>query len=199
LLEGENYDAIRVFAPNFQTNSVNVLWNREDGKKRRYLNCDFTVAAEKGSSSNTWVVTYTAINEAGGLIFTNKLLYVAPADGYQRKVTLNGPPWPKYMYLRSRSPVIYSRVLLKHDDLQETNKGIGFRIIFESWANPYGERNLEYDSRLEENWYVKDELRTEAKAAIEAGRLPPKPDIAQRIKALNERLEKEKSSKGSEK
>jgi len=103
------------------------------------------------------------------------------------------------MYLRSRSPAIYSRVLLKHDDLQETNKGIGFRIIFESWANPYGERNLEYDSRLEENWYVKDELRTEAKAAIEAGRLPPKPDIAQRIKALNERLEKEKSSKGSEK
>jgi len=192
LVKGEDYDTIRVFAPNSQTNSVDVLWHRGDGKKRKHLFSDFTVSAENVTGSNIWSVTYTATDATGGMIFTNELLYMAPADGYQRKVMLNGPPWPTYMYLRSRSPAIYSRILLKHDTWRELNKGEGFRMFYESWVNPYGERNLEYDNRLEENGHVKDELRTEAKAAIEAHRLPPKPDIPQRIKAMNKRLEKEK-------
>ena len=193
LVKGESYDAIRVFAPDSQTNSVDVLWTREDGKRQRYLNRDFTVAAEKVSGSNTWTVTYTATGATGGMIFTNELLYVAPSDGYQREVVLNGPPWPTYMYLRSRSPSIYSRVQLRQDTWWEPDRGEGFRLITESWVNPYGDRNLEYDSRLETNWHVMDELRREAKAAIQAKRLPPKPDVSRRIKAMNERLENEKA------
>jgi len=193
LVKGESHDAIRVFAPDSQTNSVDVLWTREDGKRQRYLNRDFTVAAEKVSGSNTWTVTYTATGATGGMIFTNELLYVAPSDGYQREVVLNGPPWPTYMYLRSRSPSIYSRVQLRQDTWREPDRGEGFRLITESWVNPYGDLNLEYDSRLETNWHVMDELRREAKAAIQAKRLPPKPDVSRRIKAMNERLENEKA------
>ena len=40
-----------------------------------------------------------------------------------------------------------------------------------------------------------DELKDEAKAAIQTKKLAPKPDIPQRIKSMNEKLEREKAEK----
>ena len=57
------------------------------------------------------------------------------------------------------------------------------------------DRSLEYDDRLEINWRVREALTAESVAAIRSKRLPPKPDISQRIKETNERVVREEAEK----
>jgi hypothetical protein len=68
-------------------------------------------------------------------------------------------------------------------------------ITYKARVNPFGERNLEYDESVKRNWRVEKELTEEAKTAIVAGRRFPKPDIPQRIKAMGERVAREKAEK----
>ena len=149
---------------------------------------------------SSWPTVYRATNENDGIICSEKLLYVAPETGYQKETILqketvlhNPTEMEIYLYLRSRKPAIYSRILLKHEAWLEPDTGDNFRILYKAWINPFGERSLEYDQRMTQNSRVEKELTQEAKAAIEKGRLFQKPDIEQRIKAMNELTAKEKA------
>lgn len=174
--------------------SLDLLANVGEKKTppdKRYADVQADVSFDL--TGRCWTVVYRATNGTDGIICSNKFLYEAPEAGYQKELVLRCPSRePKYLYLRSRSPAIFSRVLLEHDAWQEPDTGENFRIRYEAWINPYGDRNLEYDDRAEQSWRVKDELTEEAKAEIEAKRLPPKHDIPLRIKTMNARVVREK-------
>ena len=76
--------------------------------------------------------------------------------------------WRRYLYVRSRDPAIYSRVLFEHDASIGTNPSL--RVSCKAWVNPYGERSLEADTRVTENhWRTRKELTAEAVQAIRSG------------------------------
>lgn len=187
-------ELIRVASPNSQTNGLDVFTERaRRAAAGKYT--DLIVAADFDLASGWWRVTFSATNGTDGIVVSDDLLYEAPKEGYGKSVVRTGPPWPKYLYLRSRTPVIYTRLDLDCDVWNGSTTNRLLTINYKAWINPYGGRNLEYDQRVAQNWRVEEELTVEAKQALDAKRLPPRPDITQRIKATNERLEKEKAEK----
>ena len=189
-------ELISVVSPNSQTNGLDVFMERaRRAVAGKYT--DLTVLADFEPSNGWWRVTYSATNGTDGVLVGSDFLYEAPKEGYTKVVVLAGPPWPKYLYLRSRTPVIYTRLDLDHDVWEGSVTNRVLQINYKAWINPYGERNLEYDRSLQSNWRVEEELTIEAKAALEKKSLPPKPDIPQRIKAMNEKMEKEKASRSN--
>lgn len=143
---------------------------------------DLAVEVVYDPTDQNWTVTYSATNGTDGLIVLTNLLYEAPQEGYQKQILLNGAPWPKYLYLRSRAPAIYSRLELEHSILKESKTNEAFRITYRAWINPYGSRNLEYESELAEQWQLRKQLEREAKAAFRQNRRPSKPDLQGFIK-----------------
>ena len=158
---------------------------------------DVQAEASFDTTGRCWTVVYRATNGTDGIVLCDNFLYAAPEEGYQKEVVLQ-PSFraPKYLYLRSRSPAVYSRVLLEHDSWREPDTGENFRIRYKAWINPYGERNLEADERVtKDNWRTRNELTEEAVQDIRSGRLPPKPDIVRRIRETDERLAREEAVK----
>ena len=49
------------------------------------------------------------------------------------------------------------------------------RVSHETWTNPYGVPNFEYDSDM--NFDLRMYLEDEAETALQDGRLPPEPNI----------------------
>ena len=194
LIRREGPRSLRAYSPHSQTNGLDLMEERPD-KLRKGSYSDIQIAINWLPNSNRWEVVFSAPNGADGLLVGTNLLYEAPQDGYQKNVAVNGPPWPQYVYLRSRVQPLYTRIDLEYYPWKgsDTNQVLG--ICYKAWVNPFGERNLEYDQRSSKSRRVERELAQEAKAAIEKGRLYQKPDIEQRIKATNERLEKEKAEK----
>lgn len=154
---------------------------------------DVSFVADYDLNSGWWKITYSATNESDGIVVSDELLYEAPHKGYEKKVVVNGPPWPKFIFLKSRIPAIFSRIALDYYvwDGAPTNRVLS--IYYKSWTNPYGDRSLEHFKIAEQNWQVEKELEAEARAAIKANKHPRKPDISQRIKAMNDKLEKDKA------
>jgi hypothetical protein len=193
LIRREGSRAIRVQSPHSQTNGLDLMAERLNKLSwNSYM--DVQIAVNWLPNSNKWEMTLSAPHEADGLLVVTNLLYEAPQEGYVNNTTVDGPPWPQYVYLRSRMPPVYSRL-----DLECNPWGAGtnqmFGLSYKAWVNPYGERNLEYNQELEKNWRVEKELAAEAKAAIEAGTRPTKPDIQKRIQEMGERLVREKVEK----
>mgnify|MGYP006292988241 CR=1 FL=1 len=181
-----NNPLIRVLSPQSQTKTLDLLAEENDKNKSGEY-ADFQVAANYDETEGNWIVTYSATNGTDGIIVGNDLLYEAPEDGYQQEVVLNGPPWPRYLYLRSRTPAIYSRLDLEHSIWKESEKQQGFRISYKSWVNPYGSRNLEYDTDLKEEWRLRKQLEKDAKSLLKQGKRPEKPDLKALIKAEKEK------------
>jgi len=194
LIRREGPRAIRAHSPHSQTNGLDLMEERPD-RLRAESYADIQLAINWLPNSNRWEVVFSAPNGADGLLVGTNLLYEAPQDGYQKNVAVSDPPWPQHVYLRSRKQPIYSRIDLEYYPWKgsDTNQVLG--ICYKAWVNPFGERNLEYDQRASQSRRTERELTQEAKTAIEKGRRYQKPDIEQRIKATNERLEKEKAAK----
>ena len=187
-------ELIRVASPNSRTNGLDVFAQKaRRASAGKYT--DLIVAADFEPASGWWRVTYSATNGTDGIVVGSDLQYEAPKEGYQKAVVLAGPPYPRYLYLKSRAPVIYTRLDLDHNVWEGAATNRLLTINYKAWINPYGDRNLEYDRRVEQNWRVEEELTADAKQALEARRLPAKPDIGQRIKATNERVAKEKEER----
>jgi hypothetical protein len=160
-------------------------------------NADVQAEASFDTTGRCWTVVYRATNGTDGIVLCDNFLYAAPEEGYKKEIVLQ-PSFraPKYLYLRSRSPAVYSRVLLEHDSWREPDTGGNFRIRYKAWINPYGERNLEADERVtKDNWRTRNELTKEAVQDIRSGRLPPKSDIVRRIRETAERLAREEAVK----
>lgn len=134
-----------------------------------------------------WMLTFLATNGTDGLIVDTNLLYVAPQEGYQRKAILVEPSVRSYVYLRSRNPAIYSRIELDPSiwNVSETNEGL--RVDFKAWINPYGSRNLEYETELDENWQLRKLLEADARKWLQINVLPPEPDLSSMMKTQTER------------
>ena len=194
LIRREGPRPIRADSPHSQTNSLDLMQERPDKLKDGGYT-DIRVAVSWQPASNKWTVTYSAPNASDGLIAGTNLLYEAPQKGYQQEIVLSDPPWPRYVYLRSRTPSIFSRLNLEYFPWKGADTNQVFSINYKAWVNPFGDRNFEYDERVKKNWRVEDELTEEAKTAIKAGKRFPKPDIPQRIKAMAERVAREKAEK----
>lgn len=87
-------------------------------------------------------------DDAAGLILSDQFLGMAPESGYQKSLTLifedRKPVQQKYLYVRSRTPAIYSR-------FEIGGAGMGrdwLQLGLQGHTNPYGERNLEMDEQF---------------------------------------------------
>jgi hypothetical protein len=188
----------------FQTDGTNAVsrpldllaWKSDPGWKRSVTaDADLRIDAAFNADKKTWNVTYSITNGPGGIVLVDKILYEAPADGYAPSVSMsvavtNMQGLQCYLYVKSRDPAVYSRVLFAH--------GIGFgtnmdlRVSCKAWVNPYGDRNLEYDERVDGVYGVSNDLEKEAKAALRSKQLPQKPDVAERVRQRRERNERER-------
>lgn len=149
-----------------------------------------------------WSLTVSATNGTDGIVLDNDMLYEAPATGYVAKISLvitNAPVQREgmYLYLRSRSPAVYTRFRLEYDHWNDQQRdGQCLRLFCKVWINPYGERNLEADERVtKKNWRTREELTAEATQAIRSRRLVVKPNIERRIKETEERVAREEAVK----
>jgi hypothetical protein len=69
----------------------------------------------------------------------------------------------------------------------------GFRISYKAWINPYGSRNLEYESDLAGQWRLRKQLEREAKTNLLQNKRPSKPDLPKLVKEAKEKAEKGKN------
>lgn len=182
---------VRVLSPHSETNALDLLAEKPDKPKYRTY-ADVQVAADFNKAENKWTITYSATNGTDGLIVGTNLLYEAPQDGYQRAVVVHGPPWPQYLYLRSRTPAIYSRLDLEYFPWRGSDTSQAISISYKAWINPCGSRNLEYESDLAGQWQLRKQLEQEAKADLLRNKYPPKPDLPKLIKEAKEKAEKDK-------
>ncbi|MEI9478893.1 MAG: carboxypeptidase-like regulatory domain-containing protein, partial [Deltaproteobacteria bacterium] len=97
---------------------------------------DLRIDAAFDAEKNNWIVTYAATNGAGGLILSDSMLYEAPESGYvpQATVIVTNQEQGCYLYLKSRTPTIYSRILFNH---RYNNRGdLTLRLYCKAWVNP---------------------------------------------------------------
>ena len=156
-------------------------------------NADLRIDAAFDAAKKCWNVTYSITNGPGGIVLSDKMLYEAPADGYAPSVSVtvtNVYDWRRYLYVKSRAPAIYSRVLFEHSASVGTNPSL--RVSCKAWVNPYGDHSLEYDERADSLFGLEYGLRCEAVAALASGKYPERPDMAKRVDELREQLRKAK-------
>jgi hypothetical protein len=191
LIHREDYKAIRVSSSHDQTSTLDLL--AKYGANATVTSYwDLQVAVDYGVATRKWTVTYIASNGTDGIVTGDELLYEAPQDGYQKEVVLNGPPWPQHLYVRSRTPAIYSRLDLEHNIRKYSNTNEDIQINFKAWINPYGERNLEYESDLTNHWELRKQLEKAAKSALGKNERPSKPDLPKLIQEAKDKAEKDK-------
>lgn len=183
---------IRVSSAETKKATLDVLKQKGEDLSAALRHSDLSVEVAYSQTGHKWAVTYAATNGTDGLVVSNDLLYEAPQEGYRGEVVLNGPPWPRYLYLRNRSPAVYSRIALEHFAWKETETNQGFRINYKAWINPYGLRNLEYESDLGEQWQLRKQLEREARADLIQNKRPEKPDFPKLVKEAKEKAEKDK-------
>ena len=142
--------------------------------------CDLELTATFDKDNSTWKLTLRPGNAGGGIQASEELLYEAPEVGYTAEHVIvperHKLPKTRYIYLRSREPVIYTRA-----EIAAVVVGSGFvRLCLDSVTNPYGDRNLEGEPDLP--YEVIKPLTDEARAALRQKKLPPKPDLQKLIK-----------------
>jgi hypothetical protein len=168
-----------------------------DGRWAEVEYADLRLEARLDSTNRCWTVTLSTTNETDGLVLSDELLFEAPTSGYMPQGTLSvtgRTDQIKYIYLRSRMPSIYTRILLKYYNWYDNRTKENLRFFIAEWINPYGGRTFEYDGRPASVPALTRILTEEAKAAIRAGKHPEYPDIPQRVKEQEEKeaAEKEK-------
>ncbi|MDR2849561.1 MAG: hypothetical protein LBW77_03345, partial [Verrucomicrobiota bacterium] len=153
---------------------------------------DLLIDAAFDADQTCWNITYSITNGPGGIVLSDKMLYEAPEIGYVRSVSVtvtNVYDWPRYLYVNSRTPTVYSRVLFFHNVRIEETPSL--RLSCKVWTNPYGERNLEQDERSDSVFGLLGGLESEAKAALASGKYPEKPDMDKRVKEAQAQVKKE--------
>lgn len=153
------------------------------------MDTDVIVQVRSNQTQNGYNVCFTVPDVSGGILETNVLMYTAPESGYQTNLVYYVPVINKEMfktntffYIKARGSKVYARVNASFTSYGYDNGGV--ILDFQSWANPYGERNLEDESRLQ--YETKQRLHDEAEAALLQGKLPPKPNIQQLLKTEGE-------------
>ena len=161
-------------------------------------NADLRINADFNSVGQCWNITYSITNGPGGIVMSDEMLYEAPANGYSPSVSAsfaNGYEQRKYLYVRSRTPSVYSRVMFVHG-VSAGAGGVYLNVSCKAWVNPYGDRNLEYDERVDSAFFLADTLRKEALEAFAVGRYPEKPkDMGKLAEETRERVMREQEER----
>jgi len=138
-----------------------------------------------------WEVVFTTCGAGSGVSASDEELYEAPEGEYRDEWSFMARdmdlPEDHFLYVKSRTPSIYSRVEIT--DIRVTREHV--RIYGSSTTNPYGDRVLDSvdfppystEPEFERIYQVGDRLEEEAKAALREGRLPPRPKIMALIEA----------------
>jgi hypothetical protein len=150
---------------------------------------DFVLDATQRPAQDGWEGTFTATNRTVGLIWSDRLLYQAPTEGYVTKIPLTAPRKrieKKYLYLKLRDPEIYARICFQYGCGNSPELMFNYLFVL----NPYGGRTFEYDERYDQFWREKPQWVEDAKAALREGRYPEKIDIDALIKAKEESAKK---------
>jgi hypothetical protein len=144
-----------------------VLKHGREGNMR--VTCEYS--EERGEYS----VCLEALGEDPGIVENQKIVYVAPAEGYEVTCRFTvGPGRAERLFcVKSGTPCVYTR--LKVDLVG----GESLDALFDSWLNPYGERILEAETELQGDDIIR--LRAEAFSALREGCLPKKPDLGSLI------------------
>lgn len=145
--------------------------DRDLSKLRNPQRYDLILDATK--NGNDYTVTFFPVRSNGGVQLLDQHLYEAPTAGYLPQATINISAKAKrttYLYFISRDPGVYSRMRIEMEAWED-------KLIFryDTWTNPYGSRNLEYEPDLPADLLIK--LMDEAEVALKSGKLPPEPDI----------------------
>lgn len=145
------------------------------------LVCDILGKATFNTNDAKWTVVLAPGNTNGGIIASDQLLYEAPQNGYQLEyvfVPEDRKPKPKYIYLRSRDPAIYTRIEITHVTAIKEY----FNLKGKSVTNPYGDRNLEKALNLP--YEVTKQLTDEVKSCFRKNKRPSKPDLPKLIREV---------------
>jgi len=143
------------------------------------LVCDLLLDVSS-SSSGRWVIKVLPGNGQGGIQISNEKLWEAPREGYLDEIVLNPDQRhlvpSNYIYLKSRSPEIYTRI-----ELQYVNSRESFvRLSGSTVTNPYGERN--FDAALDLPFHIVKQLTKDAEKAFLKGQRPVKPNLQKLLK-----------------
>lgn len=164
---------LEVVAKHSATGQIDVLDNKTEKGNVHYW--DVFVCAKYEESLKSWQTLFFVTNKTDGIVVSNELLYEAPLDGYKKEIVWLEAGPPRYLYLKTRTPSIYSRINLEYYQyIERPNRRL--RITYKSFTNPYGERSLEDATGVRKYIFARDELLEEAKQAIQAGTLPKKPE-----------------------
>ena len=95
-------------------------------------------------------VCFTPLHEDSGIIISDKLLYEAPAEGYEpNAIILVDPDLPEsktkkqYLYIKTEGGKFYSRI-----NLQPSGRTDKVLVEIQRFTNPTGSRNLEHDEKF---------------------------------------------------
>jgi len=185
-------ELLRVLSPGQKTVPLDVVKDRSEERKSGSTYADVWVSVEYRPDDAGWTVTCRSTNATDGIIASENLMHEAPAEGYKAEVTLPHPPWPRYLYLRTRTPPVYCRLDVEYDTWNESETVTGFKVRYVAWVNPYGSRNLEYAPELVEQWQLRKQLEREAKADLLQNKRPVKPDLPKLVKEAKEKAGKDK-------
>jgi hypothetical protein len=176
-----------------KTVTVDLLAERE---KRDSEYADLQISSIFDQTNQCWGLTFKVSDGFGGILNRNELLYEAPIDGYKKEVVFKLAIKDRteedrnYLYLRSRSQKLYTRVMYRYDSWNDNRTGPTFRLYLGTATNPYGERSFEDATGLRKYTFARDELLEEAKKAIRAGTLPKKPEnLAKHLEERDKTLE----------
>jgi hypothetical protein len=139
---------------------------------------DLKIAYVYDSENRQWKLIISSDSEDSGIFVSNELLHEAPENGYRpqyiaflkidSKDEINFDY--KYLYLKSRSPAIYSRIEVSGCVAKENF----IRLNIRSLANPYGERGFDEIKNISSN--ISASLLQEARESLKEGVIPKKPD-----------------------
>ena len=148
------------FAKDFYNGWVATLENKNRMESEKFFG-DWEVTGEKNPEKQEWTIHIKMNGENAGIQIGDKMLYEAPADGYEKEITftlkcqeqpfdswdknasnaqdMHYQQLPKYLYLRLRNPGMYSRLVLDHAWMNKEAINLQYYVVI----NPYGSRSLE--------------------------------------------------------
>lgn len=163
--------------------------NLNEGYGFQSMYTDATVLVRSNQDHTAYNICFAVPDASDGIMETNVLMYTAPENGYRTNLIYSVPivsnemyETNTYFYVKSRGGKVYARIGAYFLSYGNDNNGV--IVDFHTWANPYGERNLEAEPRLK--YDTQQRLHDEAQAALLAGKLPPKPDIPKLLKTEGE-------------
>jgi len=113
-------------------------------------------------SNSHYVVTFSTPDKGDGIIVSDQLLYVAPPDGYAPSQTLILPmpgDLQKTLYLKGRQGRSYSRLNVRTRATAEK-----LNVSIDSWTNPNGSRNVDYDGKTYSQEIVRQSKEKKARS-----------------------------------